>query len=179
MYKLEGGLQVFIYLSAIGYWKVGGQRYRSAYAAARLAHCKQHCSEIQEQQTATLSSTLHNGQKEDSLGLCLSIRDLADEDGILWMADVSFLKHVGGSNCKHGTIIVEGQWCNTGRVPVKLTQALLVEWVPDVHKAIRATWWKDRFKVILNSLRPRYCWDMDLSILAELWMQPWQFRDEG
>lgn len=72
----------------------------------------------------------------DSLGLGLSICDLADEDGVLWMADVSLLVHVGGGDCEHGAIIIEGQRGDAGRVPVELTQALLVEGVPDVHKAV-------------------------------------------
>lgn len=71
-----------------------------------------------------------------SLGLGLSICDLADEDGVLWVADVSLLVHVGGGDCEHGAIIIEGQRGDAGRVPVELTQALLVEGVPDVHKAV-------------------------------------------
>lgn len=71
-----------------------------------------------------------------SLGLGFSVCDLADEDGILWVADVSLLVHVGRGNGEHGAIVVEGQRGDAGWVPVKLTQALLVEGIPDVHKAV-------------------------------------------
>lgn len=47
--------------------------------------------------------------QQDSLGLGLGICDLADEDGILWVADVSLLLHVGSGDCEHGAIIIEGQ----------------------------------------------------------------------
>lgn len=74
--------------------------------------------------------------EEDSLGFCLSICDLAYEDGVLWVADVSLLVHVGGGNCEHGAIIIEGKRGDAGGIPMELTQALLVERIPDVHKAV-------------------------------------------
>lgn len=97
------------------------------------------------------------GGEEDSLGLGLSICDLADEDGVLWVADVSLLVHVGGGDGEHGAVVIEGQRGDAGGVAVELTQALLVERVPDVHKAVRATWQKERLKVKLKTFRPRCC----------------------
>lgn len=73
---------------------------------------------------------------EGSLWLGLSISDLADKDGILWVVDVSFLVHIGGSDGKHCAIIIKGKGGNAGRVSMELTQTLLVERVPDVHKTI-------------------------------------------
>lgn len=73
---------------------------------------------------------------QDSLGLGLGICDLANEDGVLWVADVSLLVHIGGGDCEHGAVVIEGQGGDAGRVPVELTQALLVERVPDVDKAV-------------------------------------------
>lgn len=90
-------------------------------------------------QDSSSSKTPHQEARRGeshSLGLGFSVRDLADEDGVLWVADVSLLVHVGGGNGEHGAIVVEGQRGDAGRVPVKLTQALLVEGVPDVHKAV-------------------------------------------
>jgi len=77
---------------------------------------------------------------------------LADEDGVLRVVDVSPLVHVGGGDGEHGAVVVEGQRGDAGRVPVELTQALLVERVPDVHKAVRATWKKERLKVNLKKI---------------------------
>lgn len=121
--------------------------------------CKYSCSHIQW--VANWHTEDTRGW-EDSLGLGLSICDLADEDGIFWVADVSLLVHVGGGNGKHGAIIIEGKWGNAGRVPVELTQALFVEWVPDVHKAIWATWKEEKLKVKLKRLKPCYSWDTAL-----------------
>lgn len=87
------------------------------------------------------------GEQEDSLGLGFGICDLSDEDRVFWVTDVSFFLHVGGSDGKHGAVVVKSKWCDAGRVAVELTQALLVEWVPDVYKAVWATWWKDKLKV--------------------------------
>lgn len=78
------------------------------------------------------------------------------------MVDVTLLVHVGGGDCKHGAVVVEGQRRDAGRVPVELTQALLVEGVPDVHEAVRATWKKERLKVNLKRFRLCYCRDTDL-----------------
>lgn len=96
--------------------------------------------------SSQVSQTKDTEGKEDSLGFSLSICDLAYEDGILWVADVSLLMHVGGGNCEHGAIIIEGKRGDAGGVPVELTQALLVEWIPDVYKAVWATW-KEMSKV--------------------------------
>lgn len=85
------------------------------------------------------STTDHREGGEDSLGLGLGISDLADEDGVLWVADVALLLHIGGGNGEHGAVVIEGKRGDAGRVPVELTQPLLVEGVPDVHKAVRAT----------------------------------------
>lgn len=46
------------------------------------------------------SNTEDTRGEGDSLGLGLSVCDLADEDGVLWVAYVSLLVHVGGGNCK-------------------------------------------------------------------------------
>lgn len=78
--------------------------------------------------------------EEDSLGFCLSVCDLADEDGVLRVADISFLVHVGGGDGEHGAVVIERQRRDAGWVTVELTQPLLVERVPDVHEAVRATW---------------------------------------
>lgn len=137
-----------LYLSTVGYWKVDGQRYRSVYAAAGRALCKCSCSRIQ---WVAICPTVDTWGEEDSLGLGLGICDLADEDGVLRVVDVSLLVHVGGGNCKHGAVVIEGQRGDAGRVPVELTQALLVERVPDVHKAVWATWGKQGIKVNLKS----------------------------
>ena len=113
-----------------------------------------------EKQGATLCRSTHPRDEEDSLGLRLSVCDLADEDGILRVADVTLFLHVGGGDGEHGAVVIEGKGGDTGRVPVELAQALLVERVPDVHEAVRATWAKGRVKVKLK--RFRMCWDMDL-----------------
>lgn len=73
---------------------------------------------------------------QNLLGLCLSICDLANEDGVLRMANVPFLVHVGGGDGKHCAVVTESQRCDAGRIPVELTQTLLVKWIPDIHKAI-------------------------------------------
>lgn len=73
---------------------------------------------------------------ENSLGLRLSICDLTDKDGVLWVADVSFLVHVGRGNGEHGAVVAESQGSNASWVAVELTQALFVEWIPDIHKAV-------------------------------------------
>lgn len=75
-----------------------------------------------------------------SLGLRLGVCDLADEDGVLRVADVSLLVHVGGGDGEHGAVVVEGQRGDAGGVAVELTQPLLVEGVPDVDEAVRAAW---------------------------------------
>lgn len=75
-----------------------------------------------------------------SLWLRLGVCDLADEDGVLRVADVSLLMHVGGGDGEHGAVVVEGQRGDAGRVAVELTQPLLVEGVPDVDEAVRAAW---------------------------------------
>lgn len=74
-----------------------------------------------------------------SLGFGLGVCDLADEDGVLRVTDVPLLVHVGGSDGEHGAVVVEGQRGDAGRVAVELAQALLVEGVPDVDEAVRAT----------------------------------------
>lgn len=76
----------------------------------------------------------------DSLGFGLGICDLADEDGVLRVVDVALLLHVRGGDGEHGPVVVEGQRGDAGGVSVELAQALLVEGVPDVDKAVRATW---------------------------------------
>lgn len=81
-----------------------------------------------------------------SLGLCLCVCDLADEDAVLRVADVSLLVHVGGGDGEHGAVVVEGQRGDAGRVAVELTQPLLVEGVPDVDEAVRAAWQGQRVK---------------------------------
>lgn len=80
--------------------------------------------------------TGNHGGEVDSLGLGLGICDLADEDGVLRVVDVPFLMHVRGGDGEHGAVVIEGEGGDAGRVPVELTQALLVERVPDVHKAV-------------------------------------------
>lgn len=72
----------------------------------------------------------------DSLGFGLSICDLADEYGVLRVTDVALLLHVGGGDCKHGSVIVEGQRGDAGGISVELAQAFLVERIPDVDKAV-------------------------------------------
>lgn len=85
---------------------MGGQRYRSAYAAAGRAPCKYSCSQIPS--VANRHTEDHRAEG-DSLGLGLGICDLADEDGVFWVADVSLLVHVGGGDGKHGAIVIESQ----------------------------------------------------------------------
>lgn len=55
------------------------------------------------------SGILRTRGNADSLGLSLSICDLADKDGIFWVTDVPLLVHVGGSDGKHGAIIIESK----------------------------------------------------------------------
>lgn len=76
----------------------------------------------------------------DSLGFGLGICDLANEYGVLRVTDVALLLHVRGGDRKHGSIIVEGQRGDAGGISMELTQALLVERIPDVDKAIWTTW---------------------------------------
>lgn len=76
------------------------------------------------------------GEIESLLGLGLGVCDLADEDGVGRVRDVSHLLHVGGGNGQQRAIAAEGQRGDAGRVTVKLTQTLLIERVPDVHKSI-------------------------------------------
>lgn len=76
----------------------------------------------------------------DSLGFGLGICDLTNEDGVLRVADVALLLHVRGGDGKHGSVIIEGEWGDAGRVSMELTQAFLVEGIPDVDKAVWATW---------------------------------------
>lgn len=83
----------------------------------------------------------------NSLGLRLGVGDLADEDGVLGVADVSLFVHVGGGDGQHGAVVVEGQRGDAGGVAVELTQALLVEGVPDVDEAVRAPWQDQRVEV--------------------------------
>lgn len=77
-----------------------------------------------------------NEGEQDSLWFCFSICDLANKDGVLWVAYVSLFLHVGRGDCEHCAIVAESQRGNAGRVAVELTEALLVERVPDVHEAI-------------------------------------------
>lgn len=108
------------------------------------------------------SEILRTQGKADSLGFSLGVCDLADEDGVLRVADVTLLVHVGGGDGEQAAVVVEGQRGDAGRVPVELTQALLVERVPDVHEAVRATWGKERLKV--NVKRFRRC------VSAQIWI---------
>lgn len=91
-----------------------------------------------------LFSPRGNEGDEDSLWFCFSVCDLANKDGIFWMAYVSLFLHVGGGDCEHCAIVAESQRGDAGRVAVELAEALLVERVPDVHEAIWTTWWKDK-----------------------------------
>lgn len=54
------------------------------------------------------------------------------------MLDVVHLVHVGGGDGQRGAVVAEGQRGDAGGVTVELAQPLLVEGVPDVHKAVRA-----------------------------------------
>ena len=76
------------------------------------------------------------GLVPNSLGLRLCVCDLTDEDGVLRVADVSLLLHVRGGDGQRGAVVTEGQGGDRRGVAVKLTQTLLVERVPDVHKAV-------------------------------------------
>lgn len=96
------------------------------------------CSSLQGKRFTKKTSQL--GESRGSLGFGLGVCDLADEYGVLRVTDVALLLHVRGGDGEHGSIVVEGQRGDAGRVPVELAQALLVERVPDVDKAIRATW---------------------------------------
>lgn len=77
---------------------------------------------------------------KDSLGLGLGVGDLADVDGVFRVADVAHLVHVGSGDGDQAAVAVEGQRRDAGRIAVELAQALLVERVPNVNKAVRAAW---------------------------------------
>lgn len=70
------------------------------------------------------------------LGFGLCVCDLADVDGVCGVGDVPLLLHVGGCDGQQGSVAAEGQRGDAGGVAVELTQALLIERVPDVHKAV-------------------------------------------
>ncbi len=59
--------------------------------------------------TPTSNTEDTRGKREDSLGLGLGICDLADEDGVLWVIDVSLLLHVGGGDCEHCSVVIKSQ----------------------------------------------------------------------
>lgn len=71
-----------------------------------------------------------------SLGFGLGICDLANEYGVLRVTDVALLLHVGGGDGEHGPVVVEGQRGDARWISVELTQAFLVERIPDVDKAV-------------------------------------------
>lgn len=56
------------------------------------------------------------------------------------MLDLVHLVHVGGGDGQRGAVVAEGQRGDAGGITMELAQPLLVEGIPDVHKAIGAAW---------------------------------------
>lgn len=54
------------------------------------------------------------------------------------MLDVVHLIHVGGGDGQRGAVVAEGQGGDAGGIAMELAKPLLVEGIPDVHKAVRA-----------------------------------------
>ena len=73
------------------------------------------------------------------LWLCLSVSNMPYVDGILWLLLALLGPHTRGCNGNHVPLSVERQRGNVCRVTMELTQALLVEGVPDVDEAIGAS----------------------------------------
>lgn len=112
------------------------------------APCKRSCRRANNEGDAEVRGWVGGGGGH-SLGLGFGVRDLADEDAVLRVADLALLVHVGGGDGEQRAVAVERQRGDAGRVAVELAQALLVERVPDVDEAVRATWEKERPKVKL------------------------------
>jgi len=71
-------------------------------------------------------------------GLGLLVRDLPDEDGVLWHGGKLILEHVGTRDGQALPIAGKRQGGYGGGVFVELAKPLLVEAVPDIDISVRA-----------------------------------------
>lgn len=93
-------------------------------------------------QTAVVILRSHKSvlSQTHSLGFGLCVCDLTDENCIGGVWNIPLFLHVWWSDCQQRTVHTERQRRDAGGVPVELTQTLLIERIPDVHKAIRTPW---------------------------------------